>query len=341
MKKSIRFKIIFLLFFSVPSLFANTFQQALDLEKKGKISEALKVCYDILAEKHETPDDAVLKIFELETDAASVLDAVDSCSERIFAKEKIYKMAASLALMSGFFGRAQRYYETVYSLNPLRRNFDSLYISAVLLYEAGEFDAASERFTLISENDSGMWRERSSVMKSAVLISKKEKEKGTDILNRYLSESGCHENTLLLIYDIASAFSLNDIKERASEALKKRGFGGRLVSKGDFLPATPSRIFLSGADEERSAASAENATPDSPESEEMPEYIQAGMFSNIANAEHLAEKILALGFNPEIELSLSGERSFYKVRIKVKKGMDINLTVITLKESNIESFLVF
>ena len=183
-------------------------------------------------------------------------------------------------------------------------------------------------------------------MEGAVLLSQGESNKGIRQLASCLATSS-DDSVLYLVYDIASAFSLSEIKDAAAKKLKAEGFEGRLASDKAAFPITPSRIFLSSDYSVTTISKAEESQTRTSSKEEQdasvrrPVAIQVGSFGNETNARNMEKKLKALGVKPAVNAVKSGDKTLYKVSIPVDADMDVNNTVLLLKDNGIESYYVF
>ena len=62
---------------------------------------------------------------------------------------------------------------------------------------------------------------------------------------------------------------------------------------------------------------------------------------NETNARNMEKKLKALGVKPAVNAVKSGDKTLYKVSIPVDADMDVNNTVLLLKDNGIESYYVF
>ena len=69
--------------------------------------------------------------------------------------------------------------------------------------------------------------------------------------------------------------------------------------------------------------------------------IQVGSFGNEANARNMEKKLKGLGIKPAVNTVKSGDKTLYKVTVPVDADMDVNNTVLLLKDNGIESYYVF
>ena len=72
-----------------------------------------------------------------------------------------------------------------------------------------------------------------------------------------------------------------------------------------------------------------------------PVAIQVGSFGNETNARNMEKKLKDLGVKPAVNTVKSGNKTLYKVTIPVDASMDVNNTVLLLKDNGIESYYVF
>ena len=290
------------------------------------------------------PDKALNEIFRQETSANKILEAVGSCKDRIQAKYDIFTKTANLALMCGKFDLAQQYFQLAYDAD--NEAWYSLYMSAALLYEQGEFELPALKFKVVQEKASSPLKDKAKAMSGAVMLSQGNSNKGIQQLASCLATSS-DDGVLYLVYDIASTFSLSEIKDAAAKKLKASGFEGRLASEKAAFPITPSRIFISSdysittiskAEESQTKASSQ-AEQDA--SVRRPVAIQVGSFGNETNARNMEKKLKDLGIKPAVNKVKSGDKTLYKVTVPVDADMDVNNTVLLLKDNGIESYYVF
>lgn len=300
--------------------------------------------YKTLQNRQEVPDKALNEIFRQETSASKILEAVGSCKERIQAKYDIFTKAANLALMCGKFDLAQQYFQLAFDAD--QEAWYSLYMSAALLYEQGEFELPYLKFRVVQEKAGAPLKDKAKAMEGAVLLSQGESNKGIRQLASCLATSS-DDSVLYLVYDIASTFSLSEIKAAAAKKLKAEGFEGRLASDKAAFPITPSRIFLSSDYSVTTISKAEESQTRTSSKEEQdasvrrPVAIQVGSFGNETNARNMEKKLKALGVKPAVNAVKSGDKTLYKVSIPVDADMDVNNTVLLLKDNGIESYYVF
>ena len=183
-------------------------------------------------------------------------------------------------------------------------------------------------------------------MGGAVLLSQGKTEAGIKQLAACLANSN-DDGVLYLVYDISSAFSLSEIKDAAAKKLKAAGFEGRLASEKAAFPITPSRIFLSSDYSDTTISKAvESQSRTSTQAEQdasvrRPVAIQVGSFGSETNAKNMEKKLKDLGLKPAVNAVKSGDKTLYKVSIPVDANMDVNNTVLLLKDNSIESYYVF
>jgi len=303
----------------------------------------LSSCYKTIQDEKEIPDSALAEIFKQETSTIRILEAVGFCASRIKDKFTFFKKTANLALMINKFEIAQKYYKKAYDAKP--DDWESLYMSSVLLYEQGEFEAASTGFKTVNKSAAAPLREDAVAMLGAVRLSEGNRNEGIVDLNKALLSK--NDSTLYLVYDIASAFSLGDLKDLATRKLKAEGFEGKLVLGGASFPVTPSRIFITPDYSQTTISKTvevnKNAAVQTDESQTVrrPVAIQVGSFGNSDNAKKMEFRLIELGFKPAITTLKAGSKTFYKVAITVDEDMDVNNAVLLLKDNSIESYFVF
>ena len=300
--------------------------------------------YKAIQNRQEVPDKALNEIFRQETSASKILEAVGSCKERIQDKYNIFYQAANLALMCGKYDLAQQYFQLAFDAN--QEAWYSLYMSAALLYEQGEFELPYLKFRVVQEKAQAPLKDKAKAMGGAVMLSQGKSEAGIRQLASCLATSS-DDGVLYLVYDISSAFSLSEIKNAAAKKLKAGGFEGRLASEKAAFPITPSRIFLSSDYSDTTISKAvESQTRTSTQAEQdasvrRPVAIQVGSFGNETNARNMEKKLKDLGVKPVVNTVKSGDKTLYKVSIPVDADMDVNNTVLLLKDNGIESYYVF
>ncbi len=300
--------------------------------------------YKTVQNSKEVPDKALNEIFKQETSANKILEAVGSCKDRIQAKYDIFTKTANLALMCSKFDLAQQYFQLAYDAN--NEAWYSLYMSAALLYEQGEFELPALKFKVVQEKAASPLKDKAKAMNGAVMLSQGNTNKGIQQLAACLTTSS-DDGVLYLVYDIASTFSLSEIKAAAAKKLKASGFEGRLASEKAAFPITPSRIFISSDYSITTISKAEESqTKTSSQAEQdasvrRPVAIQVGSFGNETNARNMEKKLKDLGIKPAVNKVKSGDKTLYKVTVPVDADMDVNNTVLLLKDNGIESYYVF
>ena len=300
--------------------------------------------YKTVQNSKEIPDKTLNEIFRQETSAGKILEAVGSCKERIQDKYNIFYQAANLALMCGKYDLAQQYFQLAFDAN--QEAWYSLYMSAALLYEQGEFELPYLKFRVVQEKAQAPLKDKAKAMGGAVMLSQGNSEGGIRQLASCLATSS-DDSVLYLVYDISSAFSLSEIKDAAAKKLKAGGFEGRLASEKSSFPITPSRIFLSSDYSVTKISKAvESQTRTSTQAEQdasvrRPVAIQVGSFGSETNARNMEKKLKDLGLKPAVNVVKSGDKTLYKVSIPVDAEMDVNNTVLLLKDNGIESYYVF
>ena len=306
-------------------------------------SADLSSAYKTVQNEKESPDNALAEIFKQETSAIKILEAVGSCASRIEDKSTYFKKTADLALMINKFDTAQKYYKKAYDAK--QDDWESLYMSSSLLYEQGEFETAGAGFKTVNKNAESPLKEDALAMSGAVRLSEGKKDEGLKNLNQALFTK--NDSTLYLIYDIASVFGLNDLRDAATRKLKAEGFEGRLVLGGSSFPITPSRIFISSDYSQTTISKTVEVNKNIPvqtddsQTVRRPVAIQVGSFGNADNAKKMETRLAGLGFKPSTTTVKSGDKTFYKVAIDVDENMDVNNAVLLLKDNNIESYFVF
>ena len=140
---------------------------------------------------------------------------------------------------------------------------------------------------------------------------------------------------------------MSELKDAAVKKLKTSGFEGRLASDKATFPITPSRIFISSDYSVTTISKAEESkTKTSSQAEQdasvrRPVAIQVGSFGSETNARNMEKKLIELGVKPAVNAVKSGDKTLYKVTIPVDADMDVNNTVLLLKDNGIESYYVF
>ena len=300
--------------------------------------------YKSIQNSKEVPDKALNEIFKHETSASKILEAVGSCKDRIQAKYDLFTKTANLALMCGNFDLAQQYFQLAYDAN--QEAWYSLYMSAALLYEQGEFELPALKFKVVQEKASSPLKEKARAMSGAVMLSQGDSNRGIQQLASCLATS-TDDSVLYLVYDIASTFSLSEIRDAAAKKLKAGGFEGDLAAQKAAFPITPSRIFISSDYSVTAISKAEESkTKVTTQAEQdasvrRPVAIQVGSFGNETNARNMEKKLKELGVKPAVNTVKSGDKTLYKVSIPVDAEMDVNNTVLLLKDNGIESYYVF
>ncbi len=300
--------------------------------------------YKSLQNSNELPDQALNEIFIHETSSAKILEAVGSCKDRIQAKHSIFAKTANLALMCGNFDLAQQYFQLAYDAD--QEDWNSLYMSAALLYEQGEFEMPALKFKVVQEKAPLPLKDKAKAMGGAVLLSQGNSNGGIRQLASCLVTSS-DDSVLYLVYDIASTFSLSEIKDAAIKKLKASGFEARLASEKAAFPITPSRVFISSDYSVTTISKAvESQTKSSSQAEQdasvrRPVAIQVGSFGSETNARNMEKKLKGLGLKPTLNIVESGNKTLYKVLVPVDAEMDVNNTVLLLKDNGIESYYVF
>ena len=138
--------------------------------------DGLDQYYKTVQNSKEVPDKALNEIFRQETSSAKILEAVGSCKDRIQAKYDIFTKTANLALMCGNYDLAQQYYQLAFDAN--QEAWYSLYMSAALLYEQGEFELPGLKFKVVESKASSPLKEKARAMGGAVLLSQGKSEQG-------------------------------------------------------------------------------------------------------------------------------------------------------------------
>ena len=300
--------------------------------------------YNTIQNSKEFPDKALDEIFKQETSVSKILEAVGSCKERIQNKYDFFTRAANLALMCGRFDLAQQYFQLAFDDN--QEAWYSLYMSGALLYEQGEFELPSLKFKVVQEKAPSPLKEKARAMGAAVMLSQGDSSGGIRQLTSTLSSTS-DDGVIYLIYDIASTFSLPEVKDAAVKKLKSSGFQGRLASEKASFPITPSRIFISSEYTGTAISKVEESqTRTSTQAEQdasvrRPVAIQVGSFGSETNARNMEKRLKDLGVKPAVNTVTSGGKTMYKVSVPVTADMDVNNTVLLLKDNGIESYYVF
>ena len=137
------------------------------------------------------------------------------------------------------------------------------------------------------------------------------------------------------------------MKDAAVKKLKSSGFQGRLASEKASFPITPSRIFISSEYTGTAISKVEESqTRTSTQAEQdasvrRPVAIQVGSFGSETNARNMEKRLKDLGVKPAVNTVTSGGKTMYKVSVPVTADMDVNNTVLLLKDNGIESYYVF
>lgn len=307
--------------------------------------DELSDCYKQLRKTEISPDKALDRIFVLEKSPSRIIEAVNFCSARITDKYRFYRATADLAHVTGNLETACSYYERAYGVSP--KSYDNLYMAGVIYHETGKTEQAEKMFGIVAEGDTGTYGRKATAMKGALLFYKGDNAGGKALLDAVLA--GASESSeVYLVYDIATVYGIEDTRTAAEKKLRKSGFEGKLAARESSFPVTPSRIFIDSGyvpagvkNEEKLPADADISGTEEEKTIAVPSAIQVGSFSSMENADSMKKKIAELNLKAVINTVPANGNKMYKVIIPVTEGMDVNNTVLLLKDNSIESYMIF
>jgi len=332
---------LLILFFLIQStLYAQTYSDALALEKSGDTQKALEILYK-LAETTRPANNQyfsiIQKIISLETDIPKLLTVAEEKVLRIAninQRVQLLKEMAVLMELSGNIEKAGLYYEMIYDLNSNDENLSYLIKAAAINLETGNVDKALSLARLVESRAKKLVDKQKAILLTAY-IDILEGNKDSSLRKMLQILDGKYtEETLFIIYKLSNWHNIEDVKEKARSIII-RTHNQKVVDQLNIYQKPISPLFLF-AHQSETRTTIVDISP-----RVYYAYIQAGLFGSLRNAENMQERITKLGLPGEImEITRSGE-IFFRVVVPVEGEEQIEHYNIILRNNDIESFIIF
>ncbi|MCL2704933.1 MAG: SPOR domain-containing protein [Spirochaetaceae bacterium] len=331
---------ILILFILLPSTInAQTYSEFLVFEKNGETKKALEILYKLIETTKPENDQYFLiidKIISLETDISKIISVENKILkiENINQKIQVLKKMAVIMELSGNIEKAGEYYEMIYKSNNIDENLTYLINTAIINLETGDIEKALSLSKFVENKAKKLIDLQKAILLTIYIdILEGNKDKALKKMTQILDDKYTEE-TLFIIYKISNWYDIIDTKEKAKNIIKNT-HSQKLLDELDIYqkPFSPSFLF--------STTEAEKIVITDNNQNTIYAYIQAGIYTSLKNAETMMERITKIGLPCEIMESIRNGEKYYRVVVPVKNEKQIENYNLILKDSNIESFLIF
>lgn len=324
--------ILFLLFISVSNAFS--YRPTKEIELKIKWLDAnieSPYFYNKLMETYSQIPDTQASI-ELLIDYVNLIQDAKS-------KHGVYQKIAALSEMVGEIQQAQRFYQVAYFADPANADFLSLFYSAYLLFQMGEFSNAINQLEILTiKSKDNVILAKSTLLLSMVYYldekledSEKQFKKAIAMYNKDYHAFNFFQNSFISWYHFNTSYlktgNLNlkhDIQEFSKTNYKA------MLSFSEFLIY---QLKLSSSQ----YSEYKSAMPDIDEGQIM---IQVASYTNKANAEAMIERLQGLKFNVITSQKMINNSIYHRVYVIPEDENNVEKTIMDLKQNNLEGFLV-
>ena len=321
------------------ALYAQTYSDALTFEKNGETQKALAALYK-LAETTKPENDQYFliidKIISLETDISKIIMAVENKIlkiENTNQKVQLIKKMAVLMELSGNIEKAGEYYEMIYKLNTSDENLLYLINAAIINLETGDVEKALSLSKFVESKAKKLIDLQKAILLTVYIdILEGSKDIAFKKMTQIL-EDKYTEETLFIIYKISYWYDIKVTKEKAGNIIKKT-HNQKVLDELDIYqkPFSPLFLFITPETEKIVIENNQNT---------LYAYIQTGLYTSLKNAENMMQRVIKTGLPCEIMESTRNGEKYYKVVVPVKTEKQIENYNLILKDSNIESFIIF
>ena len=342
--------------------FAVDLESAQTSAKEGRTDEAI-LAYR--AWMGDNPDDPRTAAATLEL--VSLLKNLNEMNEALLiglevvvepaVRHEILKLLAVTAERMGDLVSAERYYRDASFSVPDEKDFESLFLSALISFELGEFMNAEARARAIVETS----KSREIVINARILLSRvyyatDRITKAFTILNDDGEDSneGLNASGLFWLYRLSLLAGMPGRAGAARDALAARYPDSleRLLALGriDRVP-TPSVVLSAqyanyGGESDEAVSSTEAPTanvakPTTPSRSDDTIDVQTGSFSVAENAEYAAKDLRNEGFNAAVEERKVGETIYFRVIVPDVPSESVRNVILNLKEKGFEGFPLY
>ncbi|MCL2295025.1 MAG: SPOR domain-containing protein [Spirochaetes bacterium] len=336
----IRKRLNLLLFFLIQfTLYAQTYSQFLEFERRGETQKALEILYKLIETTNPETEQyfsIIERIISLETDIPRILAAVEDRILKITntaQKVRLLKRLVVLLELSGNIENLATYYEMIYQLNSSEENLIYLIKAAIIRLETGDIEKALSHAKYVeSKAKKAVNLQRAILLTAYIDILKGNKDSALKKMNQIL-DGKYTEDVLFIIYKLSRWYDIRETRERSRNIIR-RTHGQRVINELDIFqkPISPAFLFsISG--KERSIASENQKTYFA--------YIQTGFFSSQRNAEIMQARIIGIGVPCKIIEVIRNGRKYFQVVVPVETERQIESYNQILRNNNIESFVIF
>ncbi|MEW5816120.1 MAG: hypothetical protein AB1798_12090 [Spirochaetota bacterium] len=340
--------ILLFLFFTLlsNSIYSDILSEAKKLEDTGNIKDAL-IKYNTWLEENKRDKNYSAVFFHmlsLEKDPKKIIDLIMKNIPGITAASERHKavtLLASLEETLGLIEDAQKHYQLASTLLPNSRDYKSLFISAALLFETGEFQRASEQAaSIMLECPVSEIRMDAQLLLGKLYLKQNDVNKVTEIITSALQGENRQKFSpaqLLAIYELSNAVGNREYSLFAVEELKSRFPGSpeyALARKEnnveiEYYPNPSFYLEVTEAPEASTQATIKYLS------------IQTGSFLVRENAEYMVKDLKTADFNAEIIEKVLNNKIYYKVIIRNILMDDSQTTLMRLKDTGFEGFLLY
>lgn len=329
----IRILLLIFLFQIIPAVFAQTFSDVLQLEKKGETEKSLKILYQL---SDKTTDENELfnvldKILSLDNNIIRVINTeerkIPLISDNV-KKAILIKKTALLMQLAGMIDRAGDYYESAYNTYPVEGNLPLLLDSAVLNLETGNIEKSIYLAEfVIDKSKINEEKQKGLLITAYISLIQGNQLKAEKILAGILDEKS-GGSAASAVYKISHMYKLERLKNKAKDIIV-RNYGKKAADELDvyLYPVTPLVLF-------------ENTGNVKPE-REFYAFIQTGVYNSEANASNMIKKIESAGLSGIIREYIKDGTKYYKVLVPARTESDAENINMILKHNSIESFMIF
>jgi tetratricopeptide (TPR) repeat protein len=322
------------------------YKEAVAIEESGNTEDALQAYREVLSADDENFCLATLRLYPLLNNIAEkklVLgNAVGKCGVAT-QRHAVLRALAKLEEITGNLSVAQSLFLQASFALPDEKDFGSLFSSALLLFDLGEYRGAEAQAKAIIETGRlDSLKVAAQILLSRVYFATEREQKSVGIVFSLMD--GQHDvppSGLLWIVEMATLLGDDDLRQAAGRILELEYPDSPelalLRREVDYLPS-PS-VFLGlrlDPIDEVSTGDVEHVA------EEMPPVfsVQTGSYSVRENAEYAVNDLREAGFAVAIREVIVREALYYRVVLVGVTEDNVDTAILDLKEKGFEGFRI-
>lgn len=343
-------KLIILLSFFICAnylAFSQDYSKLIEMEDQDTdVQVSLKRYYSWIETNatHNELFKVIIRVFELEKDLNKLLGLLINNKNNVNDPDEKYDLlyrTASLLELSGNIELAQQYYQEAAFISQKKESFFSLFNSAVLLYELGEYTSSMSQLKLVKESSgNSLLIIRSDILQIKNLLAENFFSEAKRLYTALIPtiRTDTDPGSLYVLWELSHFLGETKNAETITNFLTKaypESLELKLIEKKiNNYPSVHRFLFLKKYPE-GPAASAEK-----PSQITDPGFIQIGSFADRENAEYRKKDADKAGFSAVIREVTVNNRVYYRLLIPVSSD-DIQRMLLILKDKGFEGYPVY